>query len=154
MRMNYDELLHKGLIKRFRSSPAQVRNRMALARPDISAARTMMKSDRDWAFTMVYNAILQATRALMFAEGFRPEAGEGQHKVAVRFAEITLGETFRDEIYIFDKMRSKRHRVVYDVSGLISKGEAEQAFDFASRFVDKVEAVINKRLAEGIDGKP
>lgn len=152
--MSYDELLHKGLIKRFRSSPAQVRNRMDLARRDMNAARTMMGSDRDWAFTMAYNAILQATRALMFAEGFRPGGGEGQHKVAVRFAEIALGETFRDEIYIFDKMRSKRHRVIYDVSGLVSKGEAQQAFDFAGRFVSEVEAIIDERLAEGRDGEP
>jgi hypothetical protein len=48
-----------------------------------------------------------------------------------RFAEITLEETFRDKVHIFDKMGSKRHRVIYDVSGLISKGEAEHTFDFA-----------------------
>lgn len=148
MKTNYDELLHKGLIKPFRVVPEQVKNRLKLARRDIAAARAMMATDRDWTFSMAYNAILQATRALMFAKGFRPGTGEGQHKVAVRFAEITLGETFKDEIYIFDKMRSKRHRVIYDVSGLVSKREAEHAFDFAERFVKMVDKTVEELFQE------
>jgi len=68
--------------------------------------------------------------------------GKGQHKVAVQFAEITLGEKFQDEIYIFDKMRSKRHRVIYDVSGIISHKEARQALEFTVKFVDKVVELV------------
>jgi len=64
--MSYEELLHKGLIKRFKTSPAQVNNRMELAKRDIKAAKAMLANDRDWAFSMAFNAILQATRALMF----------------------------------------------------------------------------------------
>lgn len=92
--MSCDELFSKGLIKRFDGSPAQVKKRIELARRDINVARAMIANDRDWAFSMAYNAILQATRALMFAKGFRPGSGEGQHKVTVRFAELTLGKTF------------------------------------------------------------
>jgi len=146
--MTYDELLDKGLIKRVRISPSQVNDRLTLAKRDIKAAKTMMATDRDWAFSMAYNAVLQATRALMLARGFRPAGGEGQHKVAVMFAEITLGEKFQDDIYIFDKMRSKRHRVIYDVSGLVSQSEARQAFYFAVRFVKTVEALLKKAAHE------
>lgn len=103
-----------------------------------------MAHDRDWAFSIAYNAVLQATRALMFDKGFRPAAGEGQHKGAVQFAEIVLGDKFQDQIYIFDKMRSKRHRVIYDVSGLVSQAEAHQAFDFAVRYVEIVEKMLAK----------
>jgi uncharacterized protein (UPF0332 family) len=146
--MTFDELLAKGLIKRVRLSPSQVTDRLMLAKRDIKAAKTMMATDRDWAFSMAYNAVLQATRALMLARGFRPAGGEGQHKVAVMFAEITLGEKFQDDIYIFDKMRSKRHRVIYDVSGLVSQSEARQAFEFAVRFVKTVEALLKKIVHE------
>jgi len=144
MRMDYENLLKSGALKPFKASPSQIKSRLDLARRDIRAAQAMMATDRDWAFSMAYNAILQATRALMFARGFRPAAGEGQHKVAVQFAEITLGETFRDEIYIFDKMRSKRHRVIYDVSGLVSLEEARQALTFAVKFVKVVEEQLEK----------
>lgn len=68
--------------------------------------------------------------------------------MAVQFAEMTLGAEFGDEIHIFDKMRSKRHRVVFDVSGLVSLAEANQAFDFAVRFVDMVDGLLPKLLAD------
>ena len=61
--MGYEELLNNGLIKRFKPSPAQVNNRMELAKRDIKAAKATLARDRDWAFSMAYNAILQATRA-------------------------------------------------------------------------------------------
>jgi uncharacterized protein (UPF0332 family) len=137
--MNYKELLSKGFIKHFKVSPVQVRKRIELAKRDIKAARAMMSNDHDWAFSMAYNA---ATRALMFAKGFRPGTGEGQHKIVVQFAELTLGEKFRGEIYTFDKMRSKRHRVIYDVSGLVSDKEAKHAFGFAVKFVNEVEKIV------------
>lgn len=135
-------MLNKGLIKRFEAAPKQAQSRLDLAKRDIKAAKTMMTVDCDWAFSMAYNAVLQATRALMFAEGFRPAAGEGQHKAAVEFALIALGKTFPDEIYIFDKMRSKRHRVIYDAPGLVSREEAKHAVDFAVRFVKQVEPLL------------
>lgn len=140
--MNYKELLSKGFIKHFKVSPVQVRKRVELAKRDIKAARAMMANDHDWAFSMAYNAVLQATRALMFAKGFRPGTGEGQHKIAVQFAELTLGKKSQGEIYTFDKMRSKRHRVIYDVSGLVSDKEAKQALDFAVKFVNEVEKIV------------
>ncbi|MCD6570252.1 MAG: hypothetical protein J7L53_06075 [Deltaproteobacteria bacterium] len=65
--MNYEDLLSKGLIKQFNASPAQVKSRIELAKKDIKAARAMIANDQDWAFSMAYNAVLQATRALMFA---------------------------------------------------------------------------------------
>jgi uncharacterized protein (UPF0332 family) len=144
--MTYEDLLHKGSIKQIKASSTQVLSRLALAKRDIHAAQSMMTIDRDWAFSMAYNAVLQATRALMFAKGFRPAAGEGQHKAAVEFAEIALGKKFQDEIYIFDKMRSKRHRVIYDVIGLVSEEEAAHAHDFATRFVNEVEKILKHVL--------
>lgn len=144
MKQHYETLVSSGLVKPFKASSAQIKNRIELAKRDIKAAKANMTHDRDWAFSIAYNAILQATRALMFYKGFRPTAGEGQHKAAVQFAEIALGDKFQDEIHIFDKMRSKRHRVIYDVSGLISRAEARQAFDFAVRYVEIVGEMLAK----------
>ena len=144
MKTAYEDLLNRGLIKPFAAGTAQSASRLALAMRDIKAAEAMLAIDRDWSFSMAYNAVLQATRALMFANGFRPAAGEGQHKTAVEFAEIALGEKFHDDIYIFDKMRSKRHRVIYDALGLVSLEEAKQAFAFAVRFVKEVERLLER----------
>lgn len=143
-KMNYEELLREGLIKPFKASDKQIRDRMALADRDIKTARMIMASDWDWGFSIAYNAVLQAARALMFSKGYRPSGGEGQHIAAVRFVEIALGEEFGKDVYIFDKMRSKRHRVIYDVAGLVSEQEAKQTFNFAQKFVK----IIKDHLSE------
>jgi hypothetical protein len=65
--MTYAELLNKGVLKRVKVSPSQVRERLGLAKREIKAAKIMMASDRDWAFSMAYISVLQATRALMLS---------------------------------------------------------------------------------------
>ena len=50
-KMNYEELLSEGLIKPFKASDKQIRNRIALADRDIKTARAIMASDWDWGFS-------------------------------------------------------------------------------------------------------
>ena len=142
--MTLNDLQKQGLIRPFKVSLTQIQDRLQLAKRDIATARQLLGSDSDWAFSIAYNAVLQAARALMFFKGFRPATGEGQHVAAVRFAEAVLGKEMGDEIFIFDKMRSKRHRVIYDVSGSVSSQEAKSAFEFAVTFVEKVEQFLKK----------
>lgn len=142
--MNYSKLLDKGLIHVYRGSKAQAEKHLQLAQRDIKTSRKIMAEDWDWAFSIAYNAILQAGRALMFYKGYRPTSGEGAHAVVVQFAEITLGENFENEVKIFNKMRKKRHEVMYDVAGIISQSEAKQALEFAIKFVQIVRDYIKK----------
>ena len=142
--MTLNDLQKQGLIRPFKVSLTQIQDRLQLAKRDIATARKLLGSDSDWAFSIAYNAVLQAASALMFFKGFRPATGEGQHVAAVRFAEAVLGKEMGDEIFIFDKMRSKSHRVIYDVSGSVSSQEAKSAFEFAVTFVEKVEQFLKK----------
>lgn len=119
-----------------------------MAERDIRVAKKIMAEDWDWAFSITYNAILQAARALVFYKGYRPTSGEGGHVAVIRFAEITLGEDFRDEISLFDRMRLTRHKVIYDVAGIISEHEAKQAFEFAQRLIKIIKEHIEKDLEE------
>lgn len=64
--MAYEDLLNRGLIKPFAAGSAKSASRLALAKRDIKVADAMLAIDRDWAFSMTYNAVLQATRVLMF----------------------------------------------------------------------------------------
>jgi len=75
--MNYEKLLGKGLIKPFKPEPSQIKSRFDLAARDLKTAKQMLGQSRDWAYNIAYNALLQASRALMFAEGYRPTSGEG-----------------------------------------------------------------------------
>jgi len=140
--MAYENLLKKGLIRPFEAAPSQISDRLGLARRDIETARSL--TNADWAYNIAYNAMLQAARALMFAEGYRTAGGEGQHKTVVQFAEAALGRTFEEEVRFFEKMRVKRNRAVYDTAGIISETEARQAVEFAEKFISIVENALKK----------
>jgi uncharacterized protein (UPF0332 family) len=116
---------------------------MDLASRDLKAAKAMLGVNNDWTYNIAYNAILQAVRALMYSEGFRP-VGEGQHKTAILFAELALGEKFEDEVFFFNKMRTKRNQAVYDTAGVVSKEEAKQSLLFANKFVSRIEEVLKE----------
>jgi len=96
MKMAYEDLLNRGLIKPFAAEKAQSASRLALAKRDIKAAEAMLAIDRDWAFSMAYNAVLQATRALMFANGFRArQQGKGNIKQPWSLPKFPWGRNFR-----------------------------------------------------------
>ncbi|HLE50438.1 MAG TPA: HEPN domain-containing protein [Anaerolineales bacterium] len=98
---------------------------------------------------MTDNSILQAGRALMFFDGYRPRGGE-QHATVVEFLEERLGMAYAAQVRLFDQMRRKRHRVIYEVAGLVSKREAEQAIAFAREFVEKITEIITAQSRLGI----
>jgi len=139
--MGYNELLAKNLIKPFKATDQQIKKQMELASRDLKVAKAMIGVNNDWTYNIAYNAILQAIRAIMYMEGFRP-VGEGQHKTAILFAELALGETFENEVHFFDKMRTKRHQAVYDTAGFVSDAETKQSLVFAKKFVSRIEEVL------------
>ena len=66
--MPYDRLLKQGLIKRYRASPIEIKQLLSVATRDLNASVRNLSEDPDWAFTMAYNAVLQASRALMLTD--------------------------------------------------------------------------------------
>ena len=98
---------------------------------------------------LAYNAVLQACRALMLAEGYRPRGGE-QHATVVEFIRENLGTRYSNQVKLFDQMRRKRHRVIYEVAGLVSKHEAEQAMEFAKSFVGQLAEIITREKGLGL----
>lgn len=80
----YSKLLDSGRVEQGRFSAEQVADRLKIAHRDLEASAKMLESVHEWAYTIAYNAMLQAGRALMFAEGFRAK-GEGQHFTTVLF---------------------------------------------------------------------
>jgi len=142
--MAYERLLQQGLIRSYRAKPQEVDRLLQVAARDLSTAGKILPDDADWAFNIVYNAVLQAARALVLHEGFRPR-GAGQHRTIVLFCQEALGPEYRRQVALFDQMRRKRHRLVYEMVGLVSHQEAEQALRFAGAFVDELALLITGR---------
>ena len=67
-----EDLEQQGLIKKLPVDQKKVQDTCDLAHRDIKTAHYMLDSDYDWAYTIAYNAVLQAGRALMFLKRLSP----------------------------------------------------------------------------------
>lgn len=137
--MSIEELERDGLIRRLPADPGRVQEAFALATRDLSVAGSVLAVNPDWAYAIAYNAMLQAARALLFADGFRP-AGRNQHVAVVRFVAARIGP---DEAASLDRLRRKRHITVYDTAGTIGEAEAAAAVARAIAFVDLVRGMLD-----------
>ena len=140
--MSYSDLETEGLIRKTRIDKRRVDDSLDLARRDIEAAESMLEKSHDWAYNIAYNAMLQASRALMFSMDYRPD-GRNQHVSVVRFAEEALGNDLKDTILLFERMRRNRHKSVYDTAGTISESQAKNAIAKAQELLAAVEERID-----------
>jgi len=147
--MPYERLLKSNRIKLYRASQNEINQLLQLAKRDLNTARRNIEEAPDWAYSISYNSILQAGRALMLFDGYRPRGGE-QHATVVEFVEERLGAAFTKQVQLFDQMRRKRHRVIYEVAGLVSRSEAEQSIAFATEFVEKITEIITGQSRLGL----
>lgn len=136
--MTLEELERGGYVKRLPEDKKKVEDALNLAKRDIKIAKTILRDNDDWAFSIAYNAMLQAIRALMFSKGYRP-SGRNQHISVVRFAELFLR---KDDVIVLDRMRRKWHVTIYDTAGTISVKEAGNAVERAERLVHEIERML------------
>src|SRR3990167_5554093 len=107
-----------------------VENSVKLAERDIKTSRDVFNNkDYDWSFSIAYNSMLQAGRALMFLEGFRPKGGY-RHVLVIEFAKKRFGKDFEEKVlFMFNKIRKKRHVAVYEQVNIISEDESRNALE-------------------------
>jgi uncharacterized protein (UPF0332 family) len=134
-------LLQQGRLRPYQARQQEIERLLQVAARDLTTADKLLAEDVDWAFNIVYNAVLQAARALVLHEGFRPRGAE-QHRTIVLFCQEAFGPAHRRQVTLFDQMRRKRHRLVYEMVGLVSHQEAEQALVFARGFVEDIRTRI------------
>jgi uncharacterized protein (UPF0332 family) len=112
------------------------------AEKDLATAKRVLESnDFDWCYSITYNSMLQAGRALMFVSGVRPK-GEGKHLSVIEFIKFKYSKEFEDILFIFNKMRKKRHLIVYEEVDIVSKEEAVNGIKNAELFIKKVKSII------------
>jgi len=139
--MTLEELEKEGYIKRLPEDKKKVKDALNLANRDIKVAKSILMENNDWAFSIAYNAMLQAIRALMFSKGYRP-SGRNQHISVVRFAELFLR---KGDVIVLDRMRRKRHATIYNTAGTISIREAENAVERAEKLVHEIERMLKEK---------
>lgn len=145
--MSYEELERKELIERIITETKQVEEQLRQALKDLATAQANMHIDEEWAYTISYQAMLRAGRALMASEGFRPK-GKEQHKTVVQFVSEILGEDYKALITQFDHMRRKRHDFIYEPDRHITKYEAKNALENAQKLVNGLVEFIQSRNSQ------
>lgn len=139
--MSIEELVRNGNIHIFHATPAEIKKSMEIARRDIALAESIVKESLDWSYSIAYNAVLQASRAYMFFRGYRPESNEA-HKNTFEFMQVAV--PIKETISYFDRVRKKRHQIVYNETGLATEAEVKYLIEQAKDFIEYVERE-NKR---------
>lgn len=142
--MNLSDLLKRGVVRKAEPDRAQAGECLRGAKRDAEAARKTLEHSNDWAFSIAYNAILQSIRALVFADGYRI-CGEERHKTVVEYAQVKLGEAFAEKVRLFNRMRVKRHTIIYEKVNVVSEYEAKFAVKTAEEFLEKIKGKIRLR---------
>jgi uncharacterized protein (UPF0332 family) len=146
--MDIEDLLKTGRIHKEKISALEVQQALSRADRDLITARKIMAEDWDWGFAVTYNAVLQASRAYMFSQGYRPSHNEG-HKNTFSFMMIFMDREYSALVSYFDRMRNKRNQAIYDVAGLITETEARNLFAKATEFVKLIRRKLKSEGAEG-----
>ncbi|MFH1779464.1 MAG: HEPN domain-containing protein [Candidatus Omnitrophota bacterium] len=138
-----EEYLEKGLLKRQKIDFRAVEKLILRASKDLKAAKANLEIDKEIAYSIAYLAMLHAARAFMLLKSYRPADGY-QHKTAVEFMAVCLGDKYKTIVEHFDKMRRKRNLFTYELSISVSDTEAYNALNAGAKFVDLVKEMIQK----------
>ncbi|HYM91700.1 MAG TPA: HEPN domain-containing protein [bacterium] len=141
---NYSRLLEDRRIEREPAARGQVAQQLSAAQRDLETARGLLAGENEWAYTIAYNAMLLAGRAVMFSEGYRPTT-TGGHAAVVEFLRIHLGPSFAEMTQTMDRMRRQRHRITYDAPGTVSPGQIREAVQTAQQFLSQIEKLIGHK---------
>jgi len=141
--MSLEKLLRDRIVEKTFPDKNLALKTLKLASRDLKAAKDALKNENyDWSLAIAYNAMLQAGRSLMFLKGYRPYS-QYKHVAVVQFVHEVFGKEITDRIVnVFNRMRKKRHRVVYEEPEIVSNDEAENAIKFAEEFVNNVSKIV------------
>lgn len=144
MKKTFQQFISNGQLKEENISFTDVRKVLIKSESSLKSAEILLASKQyENSFELSYEAMLSAGRALAFSFNLRPRA-QGSHKIIADFTEKVLGAGHITMIRKFDKMRRKRHYLIYGAGLEISEIEAENAITNAREFIDQVRENIKQ----------
>ena len=135
--MAYEELRERGLVEEIRPDFRQISMLLARALKDLSTARANVSIDKEWSYTIAYQAMLRAAKAMVMVEGWRPRGRDQARTIVMLVGEI-LGEEDRSLVNGFDRMRRKRQDFMEESETPIPRYEVEGALKDAQALIEKI----------------
>jgi len=142
--MRIKDCYDKGLLRKRRPDPEKSERAMELARKDLERAGNLLKSEFYMESQLLsYTAMFQAARALLFRDG----VFERSHACVVEYLkEYFVNKHVLDISFVnwLDTLRVVRHESLYGLDIVDeSPHEAEDSYDKASRFIEKIDNILN-----------
>jgi uncharacterized protein (UPF0332 family) len=137
--LDLGECFEKGYLQRSPYAETLVSGSMEKAEHLFGQAKNdFANGSFDSALVIAYSSAFNAARAVLFRDGYR----EKSHECVIRYLEAKRPEIDLDLIALFDKYRTSRHGVLYDVRYSATKEEAKEALDFAEQFIRAIERTV------------
>ncbi|MFH0818071.1 MAG: HEPN domain-containing protein [Candidatus Micrarchaeota archaeon] len=137
--IDFDQCVKEGLLKRIPPSKRQAEEQMKKAKVLLDEAKRDLKADAPNSAVMAsYAAVLDASRALLFKDGYR----EKSHACVTRYLEFKYKKELGAYIDLLDEYRDKRHKTQYSGEYYPTAQEATRMVSFAEEFLPKVEKLM------------
>jgi len=141
--MTWKILLKDKILREKKVSIKEVDGVLAKARKSLKASEILTNNGiEESVFKEAYDAMILASRALMFALGVRPRT-VGSHFTTIMFCELYFGKEYKLLVEKFRKMKRKRNYLIYGIGMMISKTEAENSIRTAKEFIKTIEAEVS-----------
>ena len=141
VRMDLEELLKRGLIKRAVQSKQSAVKRIRKAEKWLNLAGRLAELDLDTALEKAYDAILESGMAIMSKNGFRATSKLGHHFAVMEY----LSTAIDIDSSALHTLRKNRNVIIYEDAEDITTDEyIDEAIKFATDVVKK-----SKRLVAG-----
>jgi len=137
----FETHLRRGKVKKQTPNFCQIRQHLVRARRDLKTYEVVVSEDQEWAATIVYQAMLRAGRALVFAHGYLPADG-AQHRTVVELTGALLGSDFSGLVGQFERLRRKRNMFFYDAGEAFSQSEASRSLNIAKKLIGAIECKV------------
>lgn len=110
----------------------------------LGSAKKILAIDNELSYQTAYDSMIKASLAFILTFGKRPRALPGHHIEIIKFIENKLGKNYQGLIGLFDEMRKKRNRAIYEADGFIGEYETKEAIKTAVKFIRIIENEISK----------
>lgn len=105
-------------------SAQAVRNLMGVADREIADA-SLEGISSDGSFDHSYDAVRCLCELALHVMGYTVAKGQWKHQRLIQSLQFTLGGKWIEQIDFLDRCRRKRHQSIYERSGVVQQGDAD-----------------------------
>ncbi|HUW32079.1 MAG TPA: hypothetical protein VM223_10740 [Planctomycetota bacterium] len=127
--MSLQQWLENSWVVKVTPSAQVVKDHLAIADRELDDAAAVRSADGN--FGHAYDAVRALCEAAINAAGYEVPKGGRQHERLIESLRYTLGAACPEDVDYLDRCRRQRHKVKYERTGVVSRGDADQLLDAA-----------------------